>query len=209
MESELFGHEKGRLHGRGGTPRGLLRTGATWHVCCWTNWRKCRSARKRNCCACWKIPGPAARRKERNHRWMFASSPPPTRCWTMRCGRANLREDLFYRLNVFQITLPPLRQREGDLPVLGEALDSRSEQKHGCKVTEITCRTCSIRLRRYWPGNVRELRNVMERAVIIAGEGTITVGTTCRTTLESPLGRRRDRSTLSSPMPSARLSVPP
>ena len=85
-----------------------------------------------------------------------------------------LREDLFYRLNVFQIPLPPLRQRNGDLPLLAEALIRDLNRKHGCKVTEVAQDALDQLRRHNWPGNVRELRNVMERAIIIAGEGSIT-----------------------------------
>jgi len=88
--------------------------------------------------------------------------------------KGELREDLYYRLNVFQIQLPPLRQREGDLPVLCEALVSVLNRKHGCRVAEVSADVLDIFRRYNWPGNVRELRNVLERAVIIAGEGTIT-----------------------------------
>ena len=88
--------------------------------------------------------------------------------------KGELREDLFYRLNVFQISLPPLRGREGDLPLLSEALIRDLNRKHGCKVTEVGKEVMELLRRHIWPGNVRELRNVLERAVIIAGEGSIT-----------------------------------
>src|SRR5271154_242277 len=89
----------------------------------------------------------------------------------IREGR--FREDLFYRLNVFPIPLPSLRERKDDLPVLAAALLDDLNRKHGTKVTDITAEV-NDRLRAYnWPGNVRELRNVLERAVIVAGEGTI------------------------------------
>jgi DNA-binding NtrC family response regulator len=88
--------------------------------------------------------------------------------------KGELREDLYYRLNVFQINLPPLRQREGDIPILTEALIGDMNRKHGCKVTEMSKDALEMLERYSWPGNVRELRNVIERAVIIAGEGTIT-----------------------------------
>lgn len=88
--------------------------------------------------------------------------------------KGELREDLFYRLNVFHIALPPLRQREGDLPLLAEALIRDLNRKHGCKVTEVTKEALEQLKKHHWPGNVRELRNVLERAVIIAGEGPIT-----------------------------------
>jgi len=83
------------------------------------------------------------------------------------------REDLFYRLNVFPIPLPPMRDRKEDLPVLISALLEDLNRKHGTKVTDIAP-DVQDRLRVYnWPGNVRELRNVLERAVILAGEGTL------------------------------------
>jgi len=88
--------------------------------------------------------------------------------------KGELREDLFYRLNVFQVALPPLRQRDGDVPLLTEALIRDMNRKHGCKVTEVNGDALDLLRRYHWPGNVRELRNVIERAVIIAGEGTIT-----------------------------------
>lgn len=87
--------------------------------------------------------------------------------------KGELREDLYYRLNVFQIPLPPLRQREGDIPLLAEALIRNLNRKHGCKVTELSREVLDLLSRHNWPGNVRELRNVLERAVIIAGEGSI------------------------------------
>jgi len=89
----------------------------------------------------------------------------------IREGR--FREDLFYRLNVFPIPLPPLRERKDDLPALTAAVLSDLNSKHGTKVTDVA-KDVLDRFRAYnWPGNVRELRNVMERAVILAGEGTI------------------------------------
>jgi DNA-binding NtrC family response regulator len=89
----------------------------------------------------------------------------------IREGR--FREDLFYRLNVFPIPLPPLRDRKDDLPTLAAALLSDLNLKHGTKITDVS-RDVLERFRAYnWPGNVRELRNVVERAVILAGEGTI------------------------------------
>jgi DNA-binding NtrC family response regulator len=88
--------------------------------------------------------------------------------------KGELREDLYYRLNVFQLNLPPLRQREGDSPLLVEALIRDLNRKHGCKVTDASKEVLELLHRHNWPGNVRELRNVLERAVIIAGEGPIT-----------------------------------
>src|SRR5579863_5174173 len=84
----------------------------------------------------------------------------------IREGR--FREDLFYRLNVFPIPLPPLRDRKDDMPVLAGALLEDLNRKHATRVTDIASDVMD-RFRGYnWPGNVRELRNVLERAVILA-----------------------------------------
>ena len=88
--------------------------------------------------------------------------------------KGELREDLYYRLNVFQINLPPLRQRDGDLPLLTEALIATLNAKHECRVVDVHADVMEQFKRYSWPGNVRELRNVLERGVIVAGEGTIT-----------------------------------
>jgi DNA-binding NtrC family response regulator len=87
--------------------------------------------------------------------------------------KGDLREDLYYRLNVFQISLPPLRQRMSDLPVLCETLITHLNRKHTCNVTNVTQEVMEAFKKHNWPGNVRELRNVLERAVIMAGEGAI------------------------------------
>jgi DNA-binding NtrC family response regulator len=87
--------------------------------------------------------------------------------------KGDLREDLYYRLNVFQISLPPLRQRMSDLPVLCETLITHLNRKHSCNITHVTPEVMEAFKRHSWPGNVRELRNVLERAVIMAGEGAI------------------------------------
>jgi DNA-binding NtrC family response regulator len=79
----------------------------------------------------------------------------------------NLREDLFYRLNVFSISLPPLRERREDIPLLVEAFlgeFNRKYAKHARAVDEVVER---ILTSHPWPGNVRELRNTIERAVVV------------------------------------------
>jgi DNA-binding NtrC family response regulator len=85
----------------------------------------------------------------------------------------HLREDLFYRLNVFHVHIPPLRERKEDILVIGRSLVADLNRKHDCGVTDISGEVEEALQRHNWPGNVRELRNVLERAVILAGEGTI------------------------------------
>ena len=86
-----------------------------------------------------------------------------------------LREDLYYRLNVFQISLPALRHRKEDLSSLADALIREINTKHGCKVDGIEPETLARLMCHPWPGNVRELRNVLERMAIVAREGTLQI----------------------------------
>ncbi len=80
----------------------------------------------------------------------------------------HLREDLFYRLNVFEIVAPPLRERRDDLPLLCHAFLREFNQKHRTEVEGLRESTIECLQRYNWRGNVRELRNLMERAVIVA-----------------------------------------
>jgi len=85
------------------------------------------------------------------------------------------RSDLYYRLNIFPITLPPLRERKGDIPMLVTHLVRQLSQKLG-KTIEVIPQETMAKLRNYpWPGNVRELRNVIERAVIISQGSKLTL----------------------------------
>jgi DNA-binding NtrC family response regulator len=86
------------------------------------------------------------------------------------------REDLFYRLNVFPIALPPLREHLEDLPQLAASLLQDLNKKHAAKVTDLSPEVVARLSAHHWPGNVRELRNVLERAVILTGEGTVEIG---------------------------------
>ncbi len=84
------------------------------------------------------------------------------------------RSDLYYRLSVFPVHVPPLRDRAEDVPLLVEYLTQRYAAKAGKRITEVSRRTMDL-LRSYdWPGNVRELQNVIQRAVILS-EGTLAV----------------------------------
>ncbi len=83
------------------------------------------------------------------------------------------REDLYYRLNVFPIYVPPLRERRGDVALLAEAFASRAARRLGRRINPIDA-TAIAHLEEYrWPGNVRELQNVIERAVITACDGAL------------------------------------
>jgi DNA-binding NtrC family response regulator len=78
-----------------------------------------------------------------------------------------LREDLFYRLNVFTVALPPLRERRSDISLLVQAFIREFNAKHNARVESCRIETLELLKTYAWPGNVRELRNIMERAVIL------------------------------------------
>ncbi|HEV8663273.1 MAG TPA: sigma-54 dependent transcriptional regulator [Candidatus Methylomirabilis sp.] len=82
--------------------------------------------------------------------------------------RAEFREDLFYRLNVISIPLPPLRERKGDVPLIAHHYLRKYVASSGKRITGIAPETLALLESHGWPGNVRELQNVIERAVVLA-----------------------------------------
>jgi formate hydrogenlyase transcriptional activator len=84
----------------------------------------------------------------------------------IRKGR--FRQDLFYRLNVFPITVPPLRQRKADIPLMVQAFVKRYARKLGKQITSVQTKTMQTLENYPWPGNVRELESVLEQAVILS-----------------------------------------
>lgn len=85
------------------------------------------------------------------------------------------REDLYYRLNVIPIYVPPLRERRSDIPLLIQFFLSRYNSEGGRSVSGVDDEAMNILLNYGWPGNVRELENLMERIVVLKGEGPISV----------------------------------
>ena len=84
-----------------------------------------------------------------------------------------LREELYYRLSVFQIVLPPLRERKEDIPLIAEVMIQTLNEKHGTRVSGLDSGVLDLFHGYDWPGNVRELRNVIERATIVASAGML------------------------------------
>ncbi len=84
--------------------------------------------------------------------------------------KGNFREDLFYRLNVFPITIPPLRERKEDIPLLVNHFVNEYSAKIGRKIETVSQTIINTLQIYHWPGNVRELENIIERA-LITGEG--------------------------------------
>jgi transcriptional regulator with GAF, ATPase, and Fis domain len=83
-------------------------------------------------------------------------------------SEARFRDDLFYRLNVFPIEVPPLRERKEDIPLLVEYFVDRYTSQAGKKITGIAKKSMELLQSYKWPGNIRELQNVIERSVIIS-----------------------------------------
>jgi formate hydrogenlyase transcriptional activator len=88
------------------------------------------------------------------------------------------RRDLFYRLNVFPILVPPLREREGDIPLLLEYLIDRYSKKARKKFTRIAKSALELFQAYDWPGNIRELQNVIERAVVLCDSDVFAIDET-------------------------------
>jgi two-component system, NtrC family, response regulator HydG len=87
----------------------------------------------------------------------------------VKAGR--FREDLYFRLNVFPIRVPSLRERPEDIPVLMNHFLRKFSQRHGRNITGFTGRLIDVMLTYDWPGNIRELENIIERGVILAPDG--------------------------------------
>jgi formate hydrogenlyase transcriptional activator len=90
----------------------------------------------------------------------------------------DFREDLFYRLNVFPIHVPSLRERVDDIPLLVKYLAERYALKAGKQIARIEKRTLEMLQGYHWPGNIRELQNVLERAVILCDGQVLSVDET-------------------------------
>jgi len=90
----------------------------------------------------------------------------------VRAGR--FREDLYYRLNIFRIELPPLRQRREDIPLLVQEFLKRYSR--GGEPVEVSPEVMRVLMDYHWPGNIRELENVIERAVYLSEDGVVKVG---------------------------------
>jgi DNA-binding NtrC family response regulator len=167
LESELFGHEKGAFTGaiarRAGcfelANRGTLFLDEIAEMTPVTQAKLLRVLQERSF-----RPLGGAREQSVDIRVVAATNVEPAEA--VRQGK--LREDLFYRLNVFGINLPPLRDRKDDLPLLIDAFIREFNARNSRSVAGVTEAAMRLLERHHWPGNVRELRNVIERATIVA-----------------------------------------
>lgn len=90
--------------------------------------------------------------------------------------KKEFREDLFYRLNVFPVTCPPLRSRKDDIPLLVKHFCQKHEGKVGRKILDIPAQVMDALMAYDWPGNIRELENIIERAMILSRNGVLEYG---------------------------------
>ena len=90
--------------------------------------------------------------------------------------KKEFREDLYYRLNVFPIFCPPLRERKEDIPLLVKHFCQKHETKIGKKITNVPAKVMDELLQYDWPGNIRELENIIERALILSKNNTLEYG---------------------------------
>jgi transcriptional regulator with PAS, ATPase and Fis domain len=167
LESEIFGHEKGSFTGatdrRAGcfelADRGTLFLDEIAEMTPATQVKLLRVLQER------KFRRLGGRtEQEVDVRVLAATNIDPVAA--IRDGR--LREDLYYRLNVFTISLPPLRDRKEDLPLLIQAFIDEFNARDNRSVRAVSAPAMKLLETYDWPGNVRELRNVIERATILA-----------------------------------------
>lgn len=88
-------------------------------------------------------------------------------------AKSQFREDLYYRLNVIEIDVPPLRERRDDIPTLAETLLNRISKRHGLPRTQLSKQALNTLIEYHFPGNIRELENILERAAALAENETI------------------------------------
>lgn len=170
IESEIFGHEKGAFTGAVERRAGCfeLATGGTLlldelgEMPIGTQAKLLRVLEER------KLRRLGARTEQDvDVRVLAATNRDPQEA----VAQGHLRADLFYRLNVFHIHMPPLREHMEDLQVMAEAMVREMNQKHGRHVSGLSDAILERMVAYDWPGNARELRNTIERAVILCPDG--------------------------------------
>jgi two-component system response regulator HydG len=172
LESELFGHEKGAFTGAVGAKPGLfeLADGGTifldevGHLPLELQPKLLRALESR---AIRRVGGNVVRHVD--VRLIGATHVDLEGA----VASGEFREDLYYRLNVVALTLPPLRQRDEDVELLADTFLARLARTHGLPVPALTPAVRTLLRLHRWPGNVRELRNAIERALVLSPRGTL------------------------------------
>ncbi len=173
VESELFGHEAGAFTGSGGRKRGLveLAEGGTFLMNEIAELPFRLQAKLLSFLDNQSFIRVGGEKQIRVNSRIVAAT---NRELKKEVQVGNFREDLYYRLNVFSVNVPPLRERVEDLPILiRELLVSLSKKMGRTKIPNLDKAALSVLAGYEWPGNVRELRNVLERALILCGKSDI------------------------------------
>jgi two-component system response regulator PilR (NtrC family) len=173
LEDNLFGHAKGAFTGAIGTKRGLLETAAGGTilfdeistVSLDVQAKLLRVIQEREF-----LPVGALESRSVDVRMLAATNED----LKALVSEGRFREDLYYRLNVISVVLPPLRERMEDVPILLQHFLDRFNEENGKKVRTVAPEVLQRFLRYSWPGNVRELENVVERGVVLARGDQIT-----------------------------------
>jgi two-component system response regulator HydG len=174
MESELFGHEKGAFTGAAQQRRGLfeLAEGGTvfldevGEIPLTTQVKLLRVLEAREFL---RVGG--AEPVKVDVRVLAATN----RVLSEEVEEGRFREDLYYRLNVVRVVIPPLRARAGDIPVLARTFLTQFINEHNKPPVELSKKALSKLMQYHWPGNVRQLRNVIENLVLFSKGGEIEV----------------------------------
>ncbi len=174
LESELFGHEKGAFTGAAGRKEGrflLAHQGTLFldevgELSLPTQAKILRVLQTREF-----EPLGSSRTRKVDVRIIAATN----RDLEAEARSGRFREDLYYRLNVFPVILPPLRERREDLPLLATHFLKRHSQKHRKEIKALAPEVIDAFQGYTWPGNIRELENVLERGVILCQTETLTL----------------------------------
>lgn len=173
-ESELFGHEKGSFTGAVAQKRGLveLAEGGTLLLNEIGELEPALQAKLLTFLDTGSFTRVGGRKQLETDVRIIAAT---NRDLEQEIAEGGFREDLFHRLNVFTVRVPPLRQRKEDIPKLVHEIAAKLSEKQGREIAPVVDEDAVKTLIRYdWPGNVRELRNVLERALILSNGQAIT-----------------------------------
>ena len=126
-----------------------------------------------SCCASCRSASSSAWAATTRSRPTCGSSPPPTATWRAAVKAGRFRQDLYYRINVFPIWLPPLRERRDDILLLADHFVEKYAKQMGKTMRRISTPAINMMIAYHWPGNVRELENCIEHAVLATDDGVI------------------------------------
>ncbi|MEZ5344558.1 MAG: sigma-54 dependent transcriptional regulator [Pyrinomonadaceae bacterium] len=169
LESELFGHEKGSFTGAAGSKKGLFRSaeGGTifldeiGEMPLALQVKLLRALEEQEV-----TPIGSSQTVKFEARFIAATNKDLEK----EVSDGNFREDLYYRLNVIEINLPPLRERREDIPLLVKHFVAKAANEQNSNQKSVSTAAMSVLINHFWHGNVRELQNAVERAFILSGE---------------------------------------